>query len=95
MTAYAIGCLTIHNTDWQQEYGAKMPALIQKHGGKVLTKAPARNLEGRPLLPGTIVLIEFPSEQHAQAWNDDPEHGPLRQLRRGGASFDLMLVNGL
>lgn len=95
MAAYAIGSLTLHNTDWQQEYGARMPALIQKHGGKVLAKAPVEGLEGQTLFPGIVVLIEFPSEQQAKAWNDDPEHVPLRQLRSGGANFDLALVNGL
>jgi uncharacterized protein (DUF1330 family) len=95
MVAYAIGTLTVLNTEWQQEYGAKMPALIQKHGGKVLSKAQAHSLEGLPLLPGMVVMIEFPSEQHARAWNDDPDHAPLRKLRKSGAEFDLMLVNGL
>ncbi|MES2739389.1 MAG: DUF1330 domain-containing protein [Pseudomonadota bacterium] len=95
MAAYAIGSLTVHNTDWQKEYGAKMPALIEKHGGKVLAKAPAQGLEGQTLLPGTIVMIEFPSERQALAWNEDPDHAPLKQLRQGGSNFDLMLLNGL
>lgn len=94
MAAYAIGSLTVHDTNWQQEYGAKMPALIQKHNGKVVAKAAARSLEGQPP-SGTIVMIEFPSEQHAQAWNDDPEHAPLKLLRQSGSHFDLMLLNGL
>jgi len=72
-----------------------LPALIQKHGGKVLAKAPVQSLEGQSILPGTIVMIEFPSQQQALAWNDDPEHTPLKQLRQGGSSFDLMLLNGL
>ncbi|MBI3284816.1 MAG: DUF1330 domain-containing protein [Burkholderiales bacterium] len=95
MAAYAIGALSVHNTDWQKEYGEKMPALIQKHGGKVLSKAPALALEGAPLLPGLVVMIEFPSAAHAQAWHDDPVHVPLRQLRSSGADFHLLLVNGL
>ena len=95
MAAYAIGSLTLHNTEWQGEYGTRMPALIQKHGGKVLAKAPAEALEGHALFPGLVVLIEFPSEQHAKAWNDDPEHAPLRQLRSSGANFDLALVKGV
>lgn len=95
MAAYAIGSLTLHNTDWQQEYGTRMPALIQKHGGKILAKAATEALEGQALFPGIAVLIEFPSEQHAKAWNDDPEHVPLRKLRSSGANFDLALVNGV
>lgn len=95
MAAYAIGSITVHNTDWQQEYGEKMPALIQKHMGTLLARAPAAQLEGAPLLPGVVVMIAFPSAAQAQAWYDDPAHAPLRQLRQGGARFDLMLVDGV
>ena len=95
MATYAIGSLTVHNTDWQKEYGEKMPALIQKHGGKVLAKSQAQLLEGAPLVPDAVVIIEFPSSEGAQAWYSDPDHEPLKQLRRNGANLDLLLVNGL
>ena len=95
MAAYAIASITIHNTDWQKEYGEKMPALIQKHSGKVLARTPAKELEGQSLLPGAVVMIEFPTQDHALAWNADPDHEHLRQLRSSGSDFHLMLVNGL
>lgn len=95
MAAYAIGSLTIHNTDWQKEYGEKMPALIQKHSGKVLAKSLALSLEGASSLPDAVVIIEFPSPEQAQAWYADPDHERLKQLRRSGADLDLLLVNGL
>ncbi len=95
MVAYAIGSMTVSNTDWQKEYGEKMPALIQKHGGRVLVKAAATRLEGSVALPSAVVMIEFPSSVHAQAWYDDTDHEPLKQLRRTGASLEMLLVNGL
>lgn len=95
MAAYAIGSMTVNNTDWQKEYGEKMPALIQRHGGRVLARAPATQLEGSAALPTVVVMIEFPSTAQAQAWYDDPEHQPLKQLRRTGASLEMLLVNGL
>jgi uncharacterized protein (DUF1330 family) len=95
MTAYAIGALNVHNTDWLKEYGAAMPALIERHGGKVLAKAPAQTLEGEPRLPGTVVMLAFPTAGHARAWYDDPAHARLKALRRGGADFDLLLVDGV
>jgi uncharacterized protein (DUF1330 family) len=95
MAAYAIGAITIHNTDWQAEYSAKMPALIKKYGGKPLTKSAAQLLEGNLTLKGLVVMSEFPSLENAQAWYDDPEHARLKELRSSGADFDLVLVNGL
>jgi len=95
MAAYAIAALTAHNNDWQQEYGARMPALVQKHGGKLLAKAQPQVLEGEPPVPGLAIVLEFPSDAHAQAWFADPEHEPLRQLRRAGADFNMVLVPGV
>jgi uncharacterized protein (DUF1330 family) len=95
MTSYAIGALTVHDTGWQKEYGEAMPALIDKHGGKVLAKAPAQTLEGEGRLPGTVVMIAFPTAAQARAWYDDPAHERLKQLRHTGADFDLLLVDGL
>lgn len=95
MAAYVIGALTVHNTDWQQEYGSKMPALIRKHGGKLLARAPAGRLEGEVLHHGVTVMIEFPSQEQAQAWHADPDHLPLQKLRQGGSQMDMMLVDGL
>ncbi|MBA5687931.1 DUF1330 domain-containing protein [Rugamonas apoptosis] len=95
MAAYVIGALTVHNPDWQQEYGSKMPALIQKHGGKLLARTPAALLEGEALLHGVTVMIEFPTTEQAQAWHADPDHQPLRKLRQSGSHMDMMLVDGL
>jgi uncharacterized protein (DUF1330 family) len=95
MAAYAIGALTVHNTDWQKEYGEKMPALIQRYGGKVLAKSPAQTLEGQGRLPGAVVMIEFPTTAQARAWYDDPSHTQLKELRQTGSDFDLLLVDGL
>jgi uncharacterized protein (DUF1330 family) len=71
------------------------PALIRKHGGKVLAKSPAQTLEGDDRLPGTVVMIEFPTADAARSWYDDPAHDRLKQLRRAGSDFDLLLVAGL
>lgn len=94
MAAYAIGSITVRTTEWQQEYGAHMPALTAKHGGKVLAKAPPQVMEGAPSLPGAMVVVEFPSIEQAQAWYDDPAHTPLKALRQGGADFSMVLVAG-
>lgn len=95
MAAYAIGAITVHNTDWQKEYGEKMPALTSKHGGKVLARSPAQLVEGALSLKGMVVMIEFPTLEQAQAWYNDPDHARLKEIRRSGADFDLVLVNGL
>ena len=95
MAAYAIGSSTVTNTDWQKEYGEKMPAVFARHQGKVLAKSSAQKLEGNLQVGAMVVVVEFPTAEHAQAWYTDPEHEHLKQLSRTGADFDLVLVNGV
>jgi len=95
MAAYAIGALTLRNTDWQKEYGEKMAQLITKYGGKVIAKSAPHPLEAVNPAPDAVVVIEFASPEQVQAWYDDPDHAPLKQLRRSGSAIDLLLVNGL
>ena len=95
MTAYAIGSLTVHNLDWQQEYGEKMPASIARHGGKVLAKSAGVTLVGQTQPAPIKVAIEFDNPAQVRAWYGDPAHDYLRQLRRGKADVDLLLVNGV
>lgn len=92
MAAYAIGYATLRSTEWQKEYGAQMPALTAKHGGKLVAKSPPQAMEGAPALPETMVVIEFPSAEQAQAWYNDPEHTRLKALRQSGADFSMVLV---
>jgi uncharacterized protein (DUF1330 family) len=75
----------------------KARALVQKHGGKVLTGAGSAMeiLEGDRQLPSYMVLLEFPSMEQAKAWYHDPEYALLITLRQSGASTDNILVDEL
>jgi uncharacterized protein (DUF1330 family) len=96
MTAYAIGRLEMRDPSWLQEYGPKTAALVEKHGGKYLVRGGAmERLEGTGPLPGVLVVLEFPSMEHAWAWYHDPEYAPLITLRQTGSDLDLILVEGV
>jgi uncharacterized protein (DUF1330 family) len=96
MAAYAIGRLEMRNPSWLEEYGPKAAALVEKHGGKYLIRGGAmERLEGDGPLPGVVVVLEFPSMQHARDWYEDPEYAPLITLRQTGSDLDFILVEGI
>ena len=39
-----------------------------------------------------IVVIEFPSMEHARAWHTDPEYAPLIKLRQADCDIELILA---
>jgi uncharacterized protein (DUF1330 family) len=67
--AYVMGYLEIRDPSWVKEYGPKNDALVQKHGGRFLVKGDAMEaLEGGGKLPNLVVILEFPSLEHARSW---------------------------
>ncbi len=96
MAAYVIVHLEVRSTTWLAEYGPKTAALIKKHSGKYLVRGGTmEGLEGDGELPSTIVVLEFPSMEHAKAWYNDPAYAPMIKLRQSGSTAELVLVEGL
>jgi len=98
MAAYIIGLRRSEprGMAWGEEYLPKTAALIAKHGGKVLIggNAPqalmALEGEAQPLL--SVVIVEFPSLEHAQAFYNDPDYAPLKPLRQASIDMEVFVV---
>jgi uncharacterized protein (DUF1330 family) len=86
--------LDVKNTNWQQEYGPKAGALVQKHGGKILAGAryTLERLEGKQPLPSVMFILEFPSAAQAKAWYNDPAYAALIGLRQTGADAEIVVL---
>ena len=98
MAAYIIGQRRSEprGTAWGEEYRPKAAALIAKHGGKVLiggnSTRPLLALEGVEEAPLSVVIVEFPSLEQAQAWHNDPDYAPLKQLRQANIDMEVFVV---
>ena len=98
MTAYVIGVARSapRGTAWSKEYLPKAAALIAKHGGKGLIGGSSTGrrlaLEGADGPPVAVVIVEFPTLEQAQAWHDDPDYAPLKQLRQANVDMEVFVV---
>jgi uncharacterized protein (DUF1330 family) len=98
MAAYIIGLRRSEprGTAWEEAYRPKAAALIAKHGGKVLLGGNAPRalmaLEGEAKPPLAVVILEFPSLAHAQAFHNDPAYAPLKQLRQANIDLEVFVV---
>ena len=97
MTAYAIGVYDIWDASWRDQYRPRTMKLVAKHGGRFLVRPDCHveRLEGDPVIKTGMVVIEFPDRAAVQAWYDDPDYQPLKELRQTGAQLDFVLVDGL
>jgi uncharacterized protein (DUF1330 family) len=69
-------------------------AFVEQYGIKPLAVYGATEaFEGEA--PDGIVLLEFPSTQDARAWYDSPEYQAAVALRKQGAQYRALLIEGL
>ena len=80
----------------QQEYGKLSRDIIAKFGGRYLARSQQNTLlEGEGQVPCCMAIISFPSAEAARSWFDSPENQEAAKIRRSGATFRIVSVQGL
>ena len=92
MSAYVIVNIDVRDAEAYEEYKAKVPALIRKHGGEYVIRGGKFVVLEGDWKPSRLVLLRFPDMAAAQAMFDDPEYQPLKALRQRAAKTDLVAV---
>jgi uncharacterized protein (DUF1330 family) len=94
MPAYVIAMMSIHDAETYRKYTDRTPAIVKKHGGKFLTRGEdVTTLEGETY-QDRIVILEFPSKQHVEAWFADPDYEAAMVFRRAASSMRMLLQEG-
>lgn len=95
MPAYVI--LDIHVKD-PEEYAAyreRSPATLAPYGGRYLVRGGELEVVEGEWSPERIVVLEFPSAEHAKAWYESPEYQEIAPIRQRAAPSDAVLVEGV
>ena len=80
MAAYIIGVIDIHHLDNYKEYGARVPEVVEKFGGRYLVRGGEHEMleEGAP----------------GSRFYDSPEYQEIVGIRTGASSGFLAAVDG-
>jgi uncharacterized protein (DUF1330 family) len=95
MPAYMIVNVEVNNATAYEEYKAKVPALIRKHGGEYLVRGGNFVVLEGDWKPSRLVVFRFPDVASAQALYNDPEYQPLKALRQRVSKMDIVAIEGL
>ena len=76
------------------EYVEKVPAVIMKYGGHYLARGGNITPMGDNWDPERIVLLEFPSFEHAKNWMLSQELAQLTQIRQKATIGKAIIVEG-
>ena len=95
--AYIIANFTVHNAATYRNYEKGFFPLLKQHGGSFITLDDNTiTLEGPDPREGRLVMFQFPSEQAALDWYNDPAYQALSEHRREGTNLKfLTLVHGM
>jgi len=95
MPAYYIGEHKISNVALFDDYLAKVVPMIERFGGRYLTKAGSHEILEGDWRPNRVVIIEFPDIASIKNWYRAPEYQPLIALRRSAATDVMIMLEGL
>ena len=94
MTVYLIAQLNIHDRTKYSNYESGFMEVFAQHKGKLLSVDEAPNtLEGVWAFTRTV-LIEFPSEDDANAWYQSEAYQTLMQHRLAASDGNIVMING-
>ena len=92
MAAYLISDVEITNPEAFREYQTRVSATIELYGGRYVARGGVlRVLEG-DYRPTRLILIEFPTVEHAQKWYESPEYREILPLRECNAETHLLAI---
>jgi uncharacterized protein (DUF1330 family) len=95
MAAYWIGQHAITDAAVFEDYLRQVIPMIERHGGRYLTRAGAHEVLEGEWRPNRVVVVEFPDMAALKAWYRSPEYQPLIALRRRAATDLLIAVEGI
>ena len=95
MTAYAIAHLRNVNLGAEiAEYILKIDATLDPYGGKFLIHGSEPEVVEGPW-EGNLVVIAFPTVEHAREWYDSPEYQKILRYRTENSDSRTMIIPGV
>jgi uncharacterized protein (DUF1330 family) len=95
MPAYVIADIDVHDPEAYKEYAAQVQATLEPFEGHYLVRGGASEpLEG-DWEPKRLVVIQFPSAEHARGWYTSADYGAVMGLRHSSATGRIILAHGV
>lgn len=96
MAVYLIADIKVTDDSWIPEYAANVHNIVEKHGGKYLSRTSnITTIEGEALDTTLAALLRFPSMEAVQAFTDDPEYEKYKLARQAGSISRFHVIDDI
>ena len=94
MSVYLIADIKVTDDGWIPDYAANVHKLVEKHGGKYLSRSGnITTLEGQDKDSTLIAILEFPSQNALENFANDPEYAPYGKARQAGSVSNFHMID--
>ncbi len=94
MSAYIIVDIAIHDPQQYKEYVKLAPGFVEKHQGRYVVRGGEVDVVEGNWHPQRLVVVEFPSTEHAHAFLQDPDYQSVAAMRHAATTSNLIVVEG-
>ena len=94
MPAYVVVDIAVHDPKTYETYKELAAPTLALYGGRYVARGGTTTLLEGSWNPKRLVLLEFPSVEHARAWWDSPEYAPAKAIRQKSARTEMLIVEG-
>ncbi len=93
MSVYLIAEIKVSDDGWIPAYAAEVHGLVEKHGGRYLSRSGnVTVLEGQKDVT-LIALLEFPGREALEGLVNDPEYAPHAAARQAGSVGTFTMID--
>jgi uncharacterized protein (DUF1330 family) len=94
MSVFLIAEVKVTNDAWIPEYAANVHRIVEKHGGKYLSRSGnITAIEGSKKDLSLVALIQFPSASAVDAFLNDAEYQPFGKARQAGSISNFYTID--
>jgi uncharacterized protein (DUF1330 family) len=95
MAAYVIADITVQDAELYEEYRLRVPAVIEKYGGRYLLRGGAFEVFEGEWRPSRLIVLEFPDMDALQRWYQSADYQALLSIRQRAARSNLIAADGV
>jgi uncharacterized protein (DUF1330 family) len=91
LAAYVIAGNNVTDAEVMREYARLVPATLEPFGGKFVVRGGQIEVVEGAWTTSRLVVIEFPSLDHARGWYHSDAYQAIIQMRFDAAKTDFLL----
>ncbi|NND71435.1 MAG: DUF1330 domain-containing protein [Rhodothermales bacterium] len=94
MSVFLIADIKVTHDQWIPEYATNVHRIVERHGGKYLSRSGnITTLEGTEKDSTLVAILQFPTKEALAGFANDPEYQPYGESRKAGSVSNFYMID--